>query len=70
MQAFKPDVVLDFICFTPQETEQVLPLVKDNVRQVVDWNEKAGLLDGPDDEIFDDRVVTSWQKCLKVYGKE
>jgi nucleoside-diphosphate-sugar epimerase len=44
--------------------------LKDWSRQVVDWNEKAGLLDGPDEEIFDDRVIASWQKCMTVYGKE
>jgi hypothetical protein len=44
--------------------------LKDWTRHVVDWNEKAGLLDGSDDEIFDDRVITSWQKCLNIYGKE
>jgi nucleoside-diphosphate-sugar epimerase len=44
--------------------------LKDWTRHVIDWNEKAGLLDGPDDEIFDDRVITSWQKCLNIYGKE
>jgi nucleoside-diphosphate-sugar epimerase len=42
----------------------------DWARQVVDWNEKAGLLDGPEEEIFDDRVIASWQKCMTVYGKE
>jgi nucleoside-diphosphate-sugar epimerase len=44
--------------------------LKDWTRQVVEWNEKAGLLDGPDEEIFDDRVIASWRKCLKVYVKE
>jgi nucleoside-diphosphate-sugar epimerase len=44
--------------------------LKDWTRQVVDWNEKAGLLDRPDEEIFDDRVIASWQKCMTVYGKE
>jgi nucleoside-diphosphate-sugar epimerase len=44
--------------------------LEDWTHQVVEWNEKAGLLDGPDEEIFDDRVIASWQKCLNVYGKE
>ncbi len=42
----------------------------DWTRQVVEWNEKAGLLDGPDEEIFDDRVIASWQKSLRFFGKE
>jgi nucleoside-diphosphate-sugar epimerase len=44
--------------------------LKDWTCRVVEWNEKAGLLDGPDEEIFDDRVLASWRKCLRVYGKE
>lgn len=35
---------------------------------VVDWNLKNGLLDSPDSEIFDDRVIVSWKKCMQVYG--
>lgn len=31
-------------------------------QHVVDWNLKNGLLDAPDSEIFDDRVIASWQK--------
>jgi nucleoside-diphosphate-sugar epimerase len=44
--------------------------LKDWARHVVDWIERAGLLDGPDEEIFDDRVLASWEKCLSFYGKE
>jgi nucleoside-diphosphate-sugar epimerase len=32
---FRPDVVLDFVCFTPQDAEQILPLVIGRVRQFV-----------------------------------
>ncbi len=32
---FQPDVVLDFVCYTPQEAEQVLPLVSGKVRQYI-----------------------------------
>ncbi|HEY3310027.1 MAG TPA: NAD-dependent epimerase/dehydratase family protein [Anaerolineales bacterium] len=32
---FKPDVVLDFVCFTPQEAEEIKNLVSGRVRQFV-----------------------------------
>jgi nucleoside-diphosphate-sugar epimerase len=44
-----------------------IPL-KDWARHVVSWNLEQGLLDAPDNELFDDRVIASWQKCMRSYG--
>jgi nucleoside-diphosphate-sugar epimerase len=44
--------------------------LKDWTHRVVAWNEQAGLFEEPDEEIFDDRVIASWQNCLSVYDKE
>jgi nucleoside-diphosphate-sugar epimerase len=38
-------------------------------RYVVEWNVQQDLLNAPDDEIFDDRVITAWQKCLQYYDR-
>lgn len=37
--------------------------------QVVEWNELRGNLDGPDREIFDDRVIASWQECMQHFDR-
>jgi nucleoside-diphosphate-sugar epimerase len=36
-------------------------------RQVVEWNEQAGLLEPRQDEIFDDLVIASWLNCMTDY---
>ncbi len=41
----------------------------DWAKYVVEWNLKQGLLDAPDNEIFDDRVIKSWLKCMRNFGK-
>jgi hypothetical protein len=38
---------------------------------VVEWNERNGKIAAiSDEEIFDDRVIASWQKCMELYDKE
>ena len=39
-------------------------------RRVVDWNLVHGVLDKPDTEIFDDRVIASWQNCIRHFGTD
>lgn len=40
-------------------------------RNVVEWNERNGKIAAiSDEEIFDDRVIASWQKCMEFYDKE
>jgi nucleoside-diphosphate-sugar epimerase len=43
--------------------------LEDWTRRVVEWNEQNGLLDAPDEQIFDDRVIASWEKCMAMYDK-
>lgn len=38
------------------------------VKHVIEWNLKQGVLDMPDEEIFDDRVIEAWQKCIRSFG--
>jgi nucleoside-diphosphate-sugar epimerase len=42
--------------------------LEDWAKHVVDWNLKQGILDAPDEEIFDDRVIDAWQKCIRSFG--
>ena len=40
----------------------------DWAQHVVDWNINQGLFDNPIIEIFDDRVIASWQKWIHNFG--
>lgn len=42
-------------------------MLEDWAKYVVEWNLKQGFLDAPDNEIFDDRVIKSWQKCMQNF---
>ena len=37
-------------------------------RQVVEWNKQQGLLNGPDEEILDDRIIRAWEAQIEGFN--
>ena len=58
------------MCFSVEAFKRDFPdfawrmSLEEGVRQYVDWYDRHGLFSAAEEEIYEDRVIRAWQKCL------
>ena len=61
------------MCFSVQAFKRDFPdfewrmSLEEGVRQYVDWYDRHDLFADASEEIYEDRVIRAWQKCLSQF---
>ena len=68
--SFVPSLTRYNMCFSVEAFKRDFPdfawrmSLEEGVRQYVQWYDRHGLFADPGDEIYEDRVIRAWQRCL------